>query len=72
MPLINMVMDEFKHVVKGVHLPANRVAKLIDANRFHDVLYKIVRGLHFHPYGGNSRSILEHHLHGHGTERTTT
>jgi hypothetical protein len=50
-PLINMVMDEFKHVVKGVHLPANRVAKLIDANRFHDVLYKIVRGLHFHHTG---------------------
>ena len=50
-PLINMVMDEFKHVVNGVHLPANRVAKLIDADRFHDVLYKIVRGLHFHHAG---------------------
>jgi hypothetical protein len=50
-PLLNMVMDEFKHVVGGVHLPANRVAKMIDANRFHDVLYKIIRGLHFHHSG---------------------
>jgi hypothetical protein len=50
-PLVNMVMDEFKHVVGGVHLPANRVAKMIDSNRFHDVLYKIIRGLHFHHTG---------------------
>ena len=51
MPLVNMVMDEFVHVVNGVILPANRVGKKIDANRFHDVLYKIVRGLHFHHTG---------------------
>jgi hypothetical protein len=50
-PLLNMVMDEFKHVVRGVHLPANRVAKMIDAHRFHDVLHKIIRGLHFHHTG---------------------
>jgi hypothetical protein len=25
-PLVNMVMDEFKRVVRGVHLPATRVA----------------------------------------------
>jgi hypothetical protein len=50
-PLVNMVMNEFKHILKGVHLPPNRVAKLIDANRFHDVLYKIVRGLHYHHTG---------------------
>ncbi|MCK1597975.1 hypothetical protein IVA96_00395 [Bradyrhizobium sp. 159] len=50
-PLVNMVMDEFKHVVKGIHLPANRVAKMIDADRFHDALYKIIRGLHYHHSG---------------------
>lgn len=49
--LIDMVMNEFRHVVNGVHLPANRVAKLIDADRMHDVIYKIVRGLHFHHNG---------------------
>src|SRR6266481_2713601 len=49
--LINQVMNEFRHVVNGVHLPANRVAKLIDANRVHDVIWKIVRGLHFHHTG---------------------
>lgn len=50
-PLVNMVMNEFKHVVKGIYLPANRVAKMIDANRFHDVLYKLIRGLHYHHTG---------------------
>jgi hypothetical protein len=50
-PLLNMVLNEFKHVVNGVYLPANRVAKKIDANRFHDALYKIIRGLHFHHTG---------------------
>ncbi len=43
--LVNKVMDEFKHVVKGVHLPANRVAKMIDHNRFFRVLWKM------HPAG---------------------
>jgi hypothetical protein len=67
-PLINMVMDEFKLVVKGVHLPAKRAAKMIDANRFHDVLYKIVRGLHFHhtgkfsPRSGASRTPSQHRM----------
>ena len=46
--------DEFKHPVEGVHLPASRVAKMIDANRFHDVLWKIIRGLHYH----HTREIL--------------
>jgi hypothetical protein len=46
-----MVMDEFKHVVKGVHLPATRVAKLIDNARFFRVLWKIIRGLHYHHSG---------------------
>jgi hypothetical protein len=50
-PLVNMVMDEFKNVVKGVHLPANRVAKLIDHARFFRVLWKIIRGLHYHHTG---------------------
>ena len=42
----SMVMDEFKNVVKGVHLPTNRVAKLIDNVRFFRVLWKIICGLH--------------------------
>lgn len=49
--LVNMVMDEFKHVVNGVHLPATRVAKMIDHNRFFRVLWKIIRGLHYHHSG---------------------
>ena len=39
-------MDEFKNVVKGVHLSTNRVAKLIDNVRFFRVLWKIICGLH--------------------------
>jgi hypothetical protein len=49
--LVNMVMDEFKDEVRGVYLPANRVAKLIDHYRFHRVLWKIIRGLHYHHTG---------------------
>jgi hypothetical protein len=49
--LVNMVMGEFKSVVKGVHLPPTRVAKVIDHYRFHRVLWKIIRGLHFHHTG---------------------
>jgi hypothetical protein len=49
--LVNKVMDEFKNVVKGVHLPANRIAKLIDHARFFRVLWKIIRGLHYHHTG---------------------
>jgi hypothetical protein len=50
-PLVNQVMQEFRHVVKGVHLPVNRVAKLMDARRVEGVIWKIVRGLHFHHTG---------------------
>jgi hypothetical protein len=49
--LVNMVMDEFKDVVGGVYLPANRVAKLVDHRRAHGVIWKIIRGLHFHHTG---------------------
>jgi hypothetical protein len=49
--LVNMVMDEFKNKVGGVHLPATRVAKLIDHYRFHRVLWKVIRGLHYHHTG---------------------
>jgi hypothetical protein len=37
-----------KTKVGGVILPAGKIAKLIDANRAHDVIWKIIRGLHFH------------------------
>lgn len=50
-PLANQVLKEFQHVVGGVILPANRVAKRIDPNRAHDVIYKIARGLHYHHRG---------------------
>jgi hypothetical protein len=49
--LVNRVMNEFKSVVKGVHLPPTRVAKLIDHARFFRVLWKIIRGLHYHHSG---------------------
>jgi len=50
-PLMNMVLKEFRREVGGVLLPSNRIAKLIDAPRFRGVLYKIIRGLHFHHTG---------------------
>jgi len=50
-PLANQVLQEFQHVVGGVILPANRVAKKIDPDRAHDVIYKIVRGLHYYHHG---------------------
>jgi len=53
-PLAHAVMREFRHKIGGVLLPENRVAKLVDANRVHDVVFKIVRGLHFH----HTREIL--------------
>ncbi|WP_407157689.1 hypothetical protein [Bradyrhizobium sp. STM 3557] len=49
--LVNQVMDEFKSVIKGVHLPANRVAKFIDHHRAYGVIWKIIRGLYFHHHG---------------------
>jgi hypothetical protein len=50
-PLANQVLKEFEHAVNGIILPANRVAKRIDPQRAHDVIYKIVRGLHYHRSG---------------------
>jgi hypothetical protein len=49
--LANMVLKEFQRVVNGIILPANRVAKRFDPQRVHDVIYKIIRGLHYHHYG---------------------
>jgi hypothetical protein len=49
--LANQVLKEFDHVVGGIILPANRVAKRFDPIRVHDVIYKIVRGLHYHHHG---------------------
>lgn len=50
-PLANAVLKEFQQHVNGVILPANRVAKKFDAQRVHDVIYKIIRGLHYHHEG---------------------
>jgi hypothetical protein len=50
-PLANAVLQEFKHQVRGVHLPASKVAKVFDAERVHEVIWKIIRGLHFHHTG---------------------
>src|SRR4030088_948932 len=47
----NQVLREFEHVVGGIILPANRVAKSFDPSRVHDVIYKIIRGLHYHHLG---------------------
>ena len=53
-PLANAIMQEFRRKVGGVHLPASKVAKLMDAERVHDVVWKLIRGLHFH----RTREIL--------------
>jgi hypothetical protein len=50
-PLANAVLKEFQQHVNGVILPANRVAKKFDPQRVHDVIYKIIRGLHYHHEG---------------------
>jgi len=50
-PLANAVLKEFQQHVNGVILPANRIAKKFDAQRVHDVIYKIIRGLHYHHEG---------------------
>ncbi|SDH76889.1 hypothetical protein SAMN05216338_101325 [Bradyrhizobium sp. Rc2d] len=52
--LVNKVLEEFTHKVRGVYLPPTRVAKLIDHGRFFRVLWKIIRGLHYH----HTREIL--------------
>jgi len=49
--LVNQVMDEFRSAINGVHLPASKVAKLIDHRRAHGVIWKIIRGLYFHHVG---------------------
>ena len=49
--LANHVLKEFEQVVGGIILPANRVAKRFDPNRVEGVIYKIVRGLHYHHFG---------------------
>jgi hypothetical protein len=50
-PLANAVMQEFKHKIRGVHLPPSTVAKVFDAERVHEVLWKIIRGLQFYHSG---------------------
>ncbi|UUO28609.1 MULTISPECIES: hypothetical protein [Bradyrhizobium] len=45
--LVMQVKQEFMREVGGVILPANVIAKRFDADRLHDVLWKIIRGLHF-------------------------
>jgi hypothetical protein len=50
-PLANVVLQEFKHEIGGVHLPASKVAKHIDPKRVWGVVWKIIRGLHFHHTG---------------------
>jgi hypothetical protein len=57
--LANQVLKEFEHVVGGIILPANRVAKRIDPNRVEGVIYKIVRGLHYHHLGEILPSIWD-------------
>lgn len=49
--LANAVLQEFKHKVGGVHLPASTVAKTFDSKRVWGVMCKIIRGLHFHHTG---------------------
>jgi hypothetical protein len=47
-PLAEKVRREFRREVGGIILPRSKIAKLVDANRFHDVIWKIIRGLYFH------------------------
>ena len=54
LPLANAVSQEFRKQIGGVHLPPTKVAKLIEADRVHDVVWKLIRGLHFH----RTREIL--------------
>jgi hypothetical protein len=49
--LANAVLQEFKHKIGNVHLPASKVAKKFDGARVWGVVWKIIRGLHFHHTG---------------------
>jgi hypothetical protein len=46
--LIAMMMAEFDHRPGGLVLPFGQMIKRFDSNRIERVLWKIVRGLHFH------------------------
>ena len=37
--------------VGGIILPSSKIAKLMDADRVHDVIWKIIRGLYYHHNG---------------------
>jgi hypothetical protein len=50
-PLSNQVLTEFRRNVGGIILPASKVAKIVDANRLHNVIWKIIRGLYFRHHG---------------------
>jgi hypothetical protein len=50
-PLANMVLKEFKHQIGGVLLPRSKVAKTFNGERVWGVIWKIIRGLHFHHTG---------------------
>jgi hypothetical protein len=56
--LAHQVLNEFRQQIGGVFLPPGKLAKLIDAYRVHDVVYKIIRGLHFH----HTQQILPEHV----------
>jgi hypothetical protein len=48
--LVAMMMAEFDHRPSGLVLPFNQVIKRFNSKRIERVLWKIVRGLHFHHY----------------------
>jgi hypothetical protein len=49
--LVHQVHKEFLQKVGGVILPRTKIAKLIDAYRVHDVIWKIICGLYYHHNG---------------------
>jgi len=49
--LTHRVLDEFSDQHNGIYLPPGLRAKSFDTARMRRMLWKIVRGLHFHEYG---------------------
>jgi hypothetical protein len=45
-PLVKTVLSQAVHKVGSIHLPAGRVALVLDRDRFERVVSKIVRGLY--------------------------
>ncbi|MBI1989608.1 MAG: hypothetical protein HYS65_07720 [Betaproteobacteria bacterium] len=48
--LVHKVLQEFERKPSGIVLPPNLIAKRLEGERVHRVVWKIIRGLYFHHF----------------------